>query len=180
MPTAVSDWPVLETGLCRLRPARQSDLSALKAAVMDSRFPTELNLAKMAREGRLGEWLTGLLGQAHPPRLWSITASDADDCIGQVALIPIENAGAHWVSYWLAPSFWGRGIATAAVTALADAALAQPTYRQLVAMIAPENPASVAVALHAGFVGASGEDCPVPAIAGFDAFVRQRTDHESA
>jgi len=84
---------------CRLRPARQTDLPALHAAVTDSRFPQDLPLARMARTNQLAGWLARLTTRHVDTRLWSIIPVDDDACIGQIGLIPIENADAHWVSY---------------------------------------------------------------------------------
>lgn len=157
---------------CRLRPARQTDLPALHAAVTDPRFPPDLPLAQMARTDQLAEWLARLTTPHVDTRLWSITPVGDDACIGQIGLIPIENADAHWVSYWLSPDLQGKGVAGAALAALTDAALARPGYIRLVAMIAVDNRASIAAIRYAGFVATLAPDIPAISSPACDTFER--------
>lgn len=173
MPGFKQDWPNIEAGICRLRPARQADLPALHAAVTDPRFPPDLPLASMARENQLAGWLARLTTPDAAPRLWSVTGCDNDACIGQIGLLPIDNIDAHWVSYWLAPACWGRGMGGTALSFLADAALARPGYTRLIAAIAPDNRASIAVIHHAGFVAVSAPDIPAAGSLACDTFERR-------
>lgn len=52
---------------------------------------------------------------------------------------------------WLGEPFWGRGIATAAATALADHLLGQGCFARLEARVYARNPASARVLEKAGF-----------------------------
>jgi len=172
MPVTETRWPWVDAGCCRLRPACADDLPALQAAVTDPRFPQHLPLARMSREGGLGGWLAGLLGGQSTTRLWTVTEQVQDACIGQVGLVPMQESAGHWVSYWLSPDWQGRGIASAALTGLVNAALARPAYRRLIAAISPDNGASIAVVLRAGFVAMPAHDIPDGVPAGFDIFER--------
>ncbi len=68
---------------------------------------------------------------------------------GQVAgnIASFERWGAREVSYWLGREFWGRGIATAALTLF----LAELTIRPLTARAAHDNLASIRVLEKCGF-----------------------------
>lgn len=68
---------------------------------------------------------------------------------GQVAgnLVSFERGGAREVGYWLGREFWGRGIATAALTQF----LQIVTVRPLHAVLAPHNVASRRVLEKCGF-----------------------------
>ena len=55
------------------------------------------------------------------------------------------------VGYWLGKEFWGRGLATEAVRALADYALATYDLTRLYALVFAWNPASARVLEKAGF-----------------------------
>jgi RimJ/RimL family protein N-acetyltransferase len=131
----------------------------------------------MARANQLAGWLARLTTPEAATRLWSITANDHDVCIGQIGLIPIDDADAHWVSYWLSPDWQGRGIACSALAALSDAALARPGYTRLIAMIAPDNLASIAVIRRAGFAKASVLDIRIGGSVVRDAFERSGGSH---
>lgn len=168
------DWPQLETGDWHLRPACAADFASLRTAVTDPRCPQDLPLAGMARENTLAGWLQSLTSPDAATRLWSIAGPAADACIGQIGLIPIDSAEAHWVSYWLSPDWQGRGIAGAALSALCDAVLTQPGYKRLIAMIASGNRASLAVIRRAGFVEVPAPD--IPAIGPSDCTAFERRD----
>jgi RimJ/RimL family protein N-acetyltransferase len=71
-----------------------------------------------------------------------------DDCglVGMVASFPME--GEREVSYWIDPSRWGRGLASAAL----DAFLQVEVTRPLFARVAEHNIGSAKVLTRAGFV----------------------------
>ena len=56
------------------------------------------------------------------------------------------------MGYWLSEEFWGRGIATRAVTAMSDWAFAQYNLTRVFAMAFAHNAASIRVLEKAGFV----------------------------
>ena len=74
---------------------------------------------------------------------------------GQVAghVASFEHLGEPEVSYWLGPQFWGRGIATMALTAFLRSVRTRPLY----ARAAKDNIASIRVLEKCGFTR-SGED----------------------
>jgi RimJ/RimL family protein N-acetyltransferase len=68
---------------------------------------------------------------------------------GEVAgnVVSFEHAGRREVGYWIGPRFWGRGVATAALSAF----LAHDTTRPLYAGVAEHNTASIRVLEKCGF-----------------------------
>ena len=74
---------------------------------------------------------------------------------GQVAgsVASFEDGGRREVTYWLGREFWGKGIATRALTALLNYQTTRPIY----ARAAKDNAASVRVLQKCGFV-ITGED----------------------
>ena len=67
-----------------------------------------------------------------------------------------DHEGRREVGYWLGREFWGRGVATAALTAY----LAEETHRPLYADPFETNAASVAVLRKCGFVEVGRETGP--------------------
>jgi RimJ/RimL family protein N-acetyltransferase len=71
--------------------------------------------------------------------------------VGHVACF--EQFGDHEVTYWIDKAYWGKGIATAALSQLLDIV----TIRPLHARVVKDNKASIRVLEKCGFV-ISGED----------------------
>lgn len=71
------------------------------------------------------------------------------DWDGELAgyLVKFLTDGEPEVGYWLGPAYWGRGIATAALTAFVQELTARPLY----ARVAQDNQASVRVLEKCGF-----------------------------
>lgn len=83
-------------------------------------------------------------------RSWAI---DLDGrAIGDVTLSRIDLRHERtWISYWLAPSARGRGIASAAVAAICDHAFAELGLHRIELAHRVDNPASRRVAERCGF-----------------------------
>jgi len=139
------------TSRCLLRPAELDDYAALEAAVSNPEFPQDLLLARMHREASLLPWLEKLCSSPET-KLWSITERASLKCIGQVALVPGSLSSEWWLSYWLAPEHWGKGLAREAVGGLLAHAFAQPQYAEVNAAVAESNHRSLTLLLALGFV----------------------------
>ena len=74
---------------------------------------------------------------------------------GQVAgnIVSFEQSGRRLVGYWLGKDFWGKGIATRALSEF----LSRVSHRPLHALVAKHNVGSIRVLEKCGFV-LSGED----------------------
>jgi RimJ/RimL family protein N-acetyltransferase len=114
----------LRSRRCLLRPARLDDLDALESAVGAPQFPPNLPLAAIHAEDGLARWLAGMCDRAARGDgwIWSFELHDHPGCLGQVSLLPIPDAEAWRLAFWLTPTHWRRGLAREAVaTVLQDA-----------------------------------------------------------
>lgn len=135
-----------------LRPWRLDDGPALQRAADDRRiartlrdsFPWPYTLAEADR------WLLWATTRI-PVRELAVTVDDVPvGGIGYVVGEDVHHRSAE-VGYWLAPAWWGRGIATAAVRALAGYAFDAEDLLRLHAMVFANNPASMRVLEKAGW-----------------------------
>jgi RimJ/RimL family protein N-acetyltransferase len=110
-----------------------------------------LPLARLHKEGELSHWLERLCAYEIEPKLWSITTRSSPECIGQVALVPELDTGNTWLSYWLDPAYWGRGIAKECVATLLRQNASKPKYQVVVAAVAESNHRSISVLRGLGF-----------------------------
>jgi ribosomal-protein-alanine N-acetyltransferase len=85
---------------------------------------------------------------------WSLAISDVgtDTAMGQVGLwISQLSKGRAEIGYWVVPSARGHGVATLALTLLAEWAFANSDVDRLSLFIEPSNDASISTAERAGF-----------------------------
>lgn len=80
------------------------------------------------------------------PSLHKMTVLVDGEVAGHVVSYPLGDE--HYVGYWVGRRFWGRGVATAALTGL----VAEVSWRPLYAFVAKHNPASIRVLEKCGFV----------------------------
>lgn len=95
-------------------------------------------------------WLA--LARAQPDWLnWAIVVDDA--AVGCIGLEPLTDvhAGTTHIGYWLGEPYWGRGIMTAAVQAIADHAFSPLGYKRIETPVFAWNPASMRVLEKCGF-----------------------------
>jgi len=100
------------------------------------------------REAFMAHWETKILGD-------DSVAKKTILLDGQVAgyVVSFERSGKRQVGYWVGKEFWGRGIATRALSAFLDCVEARPQY----AHVAKHNVASIRVLEKCGFT-ICGED----------------------
>ena len=144
----------IDNGTVRLRAYREDDADDVAAACDDPlthRFLPDLpdpytraDAVGWIREGAPAAWTAS--GAAY-----AVVDVASDRLLGGVGLGRVEpDRGKGEIGYWTAPWARGRGVASSAATALADAAFAAGLSRvELLAEM--ENPASLRVALRAGF-----------------------------
>jgi RimJ/RimL family protein N-acetyltransferase len=152
------DIPVLETERLRLRPYRVSDLNDLATLWADETVVRHIG-GKIRVRGEvwqqlqrmIGSW--GLIGYGY----WLIEDAMSGEFLGEAGFLEglreiepaiIGKPEAGWV---LAPSAWGQGIATEAVTAVMTWGDAHLGARRTACIIDPPNTASIRVAEKAGF-----------------------------
>ena len=89
---------------------------------------------------------------SRPPETTFAIAVDGEavGCVGFVLRPDVERVSAE-IGYWLAESFWGRGIATDALIALTDYAIATHSLTRVYALPFAWNTASCRVLEKAGY-----------------------------
>lgn len=142
----------LDCGPCIVRDWQAGDRESLRHHAdnrrvwrnLKDRFPHPYTLADA------DAWLA--LAHASPERTgWAIEVDG--EAVGGIGLVPgtdVHARSAH-VGYWLGEAYWGRGIATAAVRAVAALALGRLGYLRLEAPVFEWNPASMRVLEKCGF-----------------------------
>ena len=93
------------------------------------------------------------LARAQPDWLnWAIVVENA--AVGGIGLVPQADvhAGTAHIGYWLGEPFWGRGIMTAAVRAIADHAFSPLGFKRIETPVFAWNPASMRVLEKCGFL----------------------------
>ncbi|WP_214466551.1 GNAT family N-acetyltransferase [Microbacterium flavescens] len=133
-----------------LRLWRASDAPALREASESTPdLDTQLGGADLSTIAGALEFIKTRLRPREGARHWAIV--HAGRAVGNVGLSAIERRhGTAWVSYWLADSARGNGLATAAVVAASAHAFADGIFR-LELGHRVNNPASCRVATRAGF-----------------------------
>ncbi len=145
--------PVIEAGVCTLRPWRADDLDALVrhadspdvSRCLRDRFPSPYTRAD-------GE--TFLRACAEPHDDWRFAIEVAGEAVGGLGFHPGEDVHRHSaeVGYWLGTALWGRGIAVAALRAAVPAAMAHFGLYRVFAGVYSSNPTSMRVLEKVGFV----------------------------
>lgn len=137
-----------------LRPWRRGDEESLVRHADDERIARNLRDVfphPYTREDA-ERWLALALGDdATEIRLAIDVAGEAVGGIGLEPQADVYRRTAK-IGYWLGAAFWGRGIATAAVGALTDHALAELGFLRIEAGVYAWNPASCRVLEKAGYV----------------------------
>jgi len=143
----------LDCGICRVRSWRKADRASLvKNAnnrriweTVRDRFPHPYTDEAARR------WLGTVVG-AEPELHFAIDIGD--QAVGGIGLAPgvdVERFSAE-IGYWLGEPYWGRGIATAALSVTVEHALKNLGYIRIFAIPFATNPASARVLEKTGFV----------------------------
>jgi RimJ/RimL family protein N-acetyltransferase len=150
--------PIVETARLRLRPVRESDLVVQAQMLGDADYMRHLGGHALSREevwrkilGAAGLW--ALLGFGY----WSVERREDGAYIGQIGFADFKRdmtpstEGLPEMGWVLARSAQGQGYATEAVTGALDWANDALAGREIVAIIDPDNAASIRVAEKTGF-----------------------------
>lgn len=142
----------LDCGSCIVRDWKDGDREALLRFANDRRVWRNLKdrFPHPYGEAEADAWLA--LNREHPDSgNWAIEVNAL--AVGGIGIKPGADVYAKTanIGYWLGAPFWGRGIMTAAVRAVADYALSQRGVRRLEAMVYEWNPASMRVLEKCGF-----------------------------
>jgi RimJ/RimL family protein N-acetyltransferase len=144
--------PTLETTRLRLRRPSEADTDGLARMFADARYMRFLGdgetadraTAWRAIAGALGHWALRGFG------FFSVEEKVSGAFIGWTGLLHPEGWPGIEIAWGIAPSFWGRGLATEAGGSVRDFAFDRLRLPRLVSIIHPENAASIRVALKIG------------------------------
>ena len=145
--------PDLAGPTTQLRRWRVTDAPALAASWRDPVIRDRLSVPEPADEASAASWIS------QRERAWAdgvsidlaVTDPPSGTVIGEVGLSQLDPVRrAALVGWWIAEDWRGRGRAAEAVRLVVDWALSEGLLEAVMAEIAADNPASVAVARRAG------------------------------
>jgi ribosomal-protein-alanine N-acetyltransferase len=129
-----------------LRAFEPTDLNALHAVYGDPEvtrwmppYPT-IEHTRRALEKHVAA------GRAGGPALWAVVERSSGELIGDAGLAPLNGVGPEVeLGYTLGRRWWGRGYATEAARACVQEAFGPLGLKRVVAVVRPENDASIHV-----------------------------------
>lgn len=143
---------MIPAGPFTLRPWHPADADAVRAAFAPPDMARQAG-EPMTADGAAERWLDARVAEFGAGRGWSFAVTDRDDVLGNVAVSDVSRRHeTGWVSYWTVERARGRGVASAAVGALAGWALTEGGLFRLELGHRTNNPASCVVARRAGFL----------------------------
>lgn len=144
--------PVLIGTHVRLRPWRPGDAPAIHAACQDPDIQRWTTVPVPYGPADAEDFLAHRAPEAHARGGAAYAVEDLADgsLAGSVTLLHVER-GVGEIGYWIAPWARRRGLGADALTTLADGTFAQSLAHRLELQIEPDNHASRALAIRAGF-----------------------------
>lgn len=151
-----SAMAVIETERFTLRPARPSDEGLLALFAGDQRVAEATrSIPHPLPPGATKAFIDRALAQDATQKVWVLDGAEhgLSEVLGVISLKPLDSEhdirDQAEVSFWVAPSFWGTGLARTALKALVDA---NPMgSKTIFASIFQDNQASARVVTYAGF-----------------------------
>ncbi len=137
-----------------LRAFRLADAADVQRLAGDERIAdTTASIPHPYPDGAAEAWMADSSDRAARGELinFAITLDEGETLVGCISLIDIAEDSAE-MGYWIGVPYWGRGIATAAVSAVLEYARSDLLLRQVRARVLSRNPASARVLLRNGFV----------------------------
>ncbi|HRC85367.1 MAG TPA: GNAT family N-acetyltransferase [Thermoanaerobaculia bacterium] len=139
-------------GEWRIRPWRRGDEPSLVRYANNARVSAFLRDAfphpYTPADARF--WIDSCLEQERPTHFAIASATEVIGSVGLTVLPDIFHRSAE-IGYWLGEPFWGRGIATRALSALSAWAFEELELLRLQAGVFANNPASARVLEKAGY-----------------------------
>ena len=157
MAEATLTQPEIVTERLRLRRLRPRDAALIGLYASDKRVAwSTATIPHPYPSGAAEAFIARALAPGATELSWAIDtgADDENGLIGMIGLKP-RGAGVVEIGDWVAPAFWNTGYASEAVEGVLGHA-ATAGWREMVAEVFQDNPASARVLTHAGF-GYEGE-----------------------
>ena len=136
----------------RIRDVIEDDLPILCAQQLDSDATRMAAFPAREPEAFMAHWRNKILGN---PRVQKQTILFDAQVAGHI--VSFEQGEKRLVGYWLGKEYWGRGIATCALSEF----LRKETHRPLYAQVVKHNVASIRVLEKCGFT-VLGAEPPMP------------------
>ncbi|UWQ16830.1 GNAT family N-acetyltransferase [Jannaschia sp. M317] len=148
---ATADQAVVKTSRLTLRPVRRSDMGLI------DHYAGDLRVSRMTTTiphplppGATDAFVTRCMSDPDGEIVWVMDAVDIalGELVGLISLHPMDRNQAE-IGYWVAPSVWGKGLGSEAVTGLMQA---NPLGNaQVFGKVFQDNPPSARVLTNAGF-----------------------------
>ncbi|GBQ15571.1 bifunctional GNAT family N-acetyltransferase/(deoxy)nucleoside triphosphate pyrophosphohydrolase [Swaminathania salitolerans] len=162
----------IEIAPYRLRPLRLSDGADIHRLVNDWSVVRMLSHLPFPYPRELADrWIGSTIQRQSAGQAWHFGICDDKALIGCIGVSLDAPGRAARIGYWLGRAHWGRGIATLCVTRIVAWAFETLPASQILADVAQDNPASIALLRRLGFSEAGrttiaflsrgGEPCPV-------------------
>ena len=145
--------PTLVIGEHVLRPFRSNDAAAWYAYLSDTRVTEHTSWPPITSELITGVVTKIVADYAELKSLrWALARSDDDELIGSCGFTAwLREPGTAELAYDLAPSYWRRGVMTAAVRMAVAWAFATGSVNRVEALVMTSNQPSVALLTRTGF-----------------------------
>ena len=145
-----ADVEMVETARLRLRARTLADLEPIVAMDADPLVRRFIGgpLDPAAHREEVRRNIVG--GRPEPHASWAVEWRDRPGLLGLCGLSPSAETGATQIGWRLLPHAWGRGVATEAAEAVLARALGPLGLAAVVALIHPDNLASIRVAEKVG------------------------------
>jgi len=137
--------PILTERL-EIRAFKPSDLQALHTVYGDPEVTRWMPSYSTIEQTRRALEKHVAAGRAGGPALWAVVERGSGQLIGDAGLAPLDGLGPDVeLGYTLGRRWWGRGYATEAARACLEEAFGPLGLKRVVAVVRPENAASIHV-----------------------------------
>jgi len=143
---------ILHTNCLRVRQFTTADVDALHAICGDRRTMRHVGDGMVLSRRRCAEWIDESLVDyaTHGRGAWALELAASPGVVGYGGIVSARRRADPELIYALRPDLWGRGLASELVPALVGHAWQAFGLRRLVALVHPDNGASVRVLEKAG------------------------------
>jgi RimJ/RimL family protein N-acetyltransferase len=146
---------IAETARLRLRELTEADAAFALELLNDPDFLRHIgDKGVRTLDDALGYLRTGPMASyaAHGHGLWGVEARGTGELLGMSGLLKRDWLPAPDLGYAFLPAARGRGVASEAARAVLDVARQRFAYTRVVAIVSPENVASIRLLEGVGFV----------------------------
>lgn len=137
----------LETGRAWLRPWSAGDDVAFRRLTQDARVMRYISNGQPWSEQQTHEFIerqrAGFATRGYC--LWKLVAKETGELAGMCGLQPLANTPDIEIGWWLAPEYWGQGLATEAARCVLGCGFTKFRLDEIVAVALRENRASLRV-----------------------------------